>query len=269
MKLFFRSINLKEDYKNLIEKIKSLLPASAELIYLTYPKKEAAIIMADFDGDDAVELAVAYNIKNTPYISILKEIKCQWQIVYTAQGKGYNLLYFKALNISSDKYKDLVLGWQLEAQRALLIICQWTGTELKELSPPNLYYSKLDIEDMPSHKGCDGILEIAIWTKLYGKAYRTEIYRWHKDRLMVATDVYPYYFKKVARYYQAMVKQHPNTDFYWYQLSEAQFKAGQYDKALKSINTALSLYMIYTSKEKLMNLKKLILSKIKSKEITF
>lgn len=250
-----------------ITSLNNFLPAGAELIYLTYPKKEAAMIMADFDGDDVEELAVAYNIKKTPYLSILKEHKNQWQLISTVEGKGYNLLYYKALNIRSEKCKDLVLGWQLEAERALLTIYQWNGKDLKEISEPNFYYSKMDVEDMPSHKGCDGNVEIALWTKLYGKAYSTEVYRWQNDKLVAATDVYPYYFKKVARYYKAMVKEDPYADFYWYQLSKAQFRAAQYDEALKSIDIALSLHLIYTSKEKLMNLKKLILSKIETKEI--
>lgn len=258
---------MQENFNDLIKTLNNILPAGSELVYLTYPKKQAAIIMVDFDIDGHAEIAVAYNLKNIPYITVLKQFKNQWQIVHTVQGKGYNLLYYKALNITSKKNKDLVLGWQLETNIALLTIYQWTGEELKELSPPNIYYSKMDIEDMPSDKGCDGHLEIALWTKLWGNAYNTEIYRWHKDTLVPAPDVYPYYFKKVSRYYGAMVKENPNADFYWYQLSEAQFKAGLFYDALKSIDTALSLHMIYTSKEKLMTLKKLIQSKIDLEDI--
>jgi len=258
---------LQENFNNLMENVNCFLPAGAELIYLTYPKKEPALILADFHRDNELELVVAYKLQQTPYISIFKQLGNQWKIVSTVQGKGYNLLYFKALNISSEKYKDLVIGWQLEAKWALLTIYQWTGKELKELSPPNIYYSKMDIEDMPSDKGCDGNLEIALWSKLSGNGYKTEIYRWHKDKLVPAPDVYPYYFKKVSRYYQSMVKESPYVDFYWYQLSEAQFKAGLFHQALQSVDTALSLHLIYTSKEKLMALKKQILLKIDSKAI--
>lgn len=253
--------NLNEPLNNL----KTILPSGAELIYLTYPKKQEAIIMVDFDGDEDVELVVAYNLQNTPYVSMLKQSNNQWQIVHTIQGKGYNLLYYKPLNITSKKNKDLVLGWQIEEEKALLTIYQWTGKELKAMT--TTHYNKMDIEDMPSNKGCDGNLEIALWNKLFANAYEIEVYRWHKDKLVPALDVYPYYFKKVSRYYLAMVKQKPYADFYWYHLAKAQFKAGLFNEALKSIDTALSLHLIYTSKEKLMALKKLILSKVKTKDI--
>ncbi|MBN3526955.1 hypothetical protein [Paenibacillus apiarius] len=46
----------------------------------------------------------------------------------------------------------------------------------------------------------------------------------------------PYYFRKVAAYYEAMVKNFPSYSFYWYYLADAQAKAGMTDSVFLTGN---------------------------------
>jgi tetratricopeptide (TPR) repeat protein len=99
----------------------------------------------------------------------------------------------------------------------------------------------LEVEDMPGVNGRDGRVEMALWIHDTGEAYRVHVYRWKQGKLVPALDVYPYYFKKVAAYYQRKTEENPFGAFYWYYLADAQFKAGWHRQALKSIEEAFRL----------------------------
>lgn len=247
--------------------VKNFLNPTAELLNLSYPQKAPAVVIADLDGDGNDEIAAAYRLNQKLYILVLKHKDNKWIVMSNIDGKGYNITYFNAANISSEDRKDLIVGWQMGAIWSELDILQWTPEGFKDITKSDIFFSKIDIEDMPGAKGTDGMLEIALWTHDTGEAYKVEVYRWDGEKLSPATDVYPYYFRKVARYYEAKVKEMPGAAFYWYYLAYAQFKAGLYDKALKSIDKAVSFNLDYPTKKDLLLLREDILSKVKPRVI--
>lgn len=194
--------------------------------------------------------------KEKVYIMVLKNYCNYWQVIANIEGEGYNLNYLKAASITSKRSSEIVIGWQVGAVLAKLNIYKWMPYGFKNILDEDIYYSKIEVEDMPSKSGRDGKDEIALWTHDTGEAYKVDVYRWENGKLVRAIDVYPYYFKKVAEYYEEKIKEMPEAGFYWYYLADAQIKSGEPKKALKSIEVAMKLQYPYPSIEDLIKLKK-------------
>ncbi|WP_395940840.1 VCBS repeat-containing protein [Bacillus sp. FJAT-22090] len=79
--------------------------------------------------------------------------------------------------------------------------------------------------------------------------------------LVEAKDVYPYYFRKVASYYEKLLKTNDYA-YYWYYLADAQMKAQELEQALLSIDKALSFSSPYPSEKELLEKKQEILDQI-------
>lgn len=235
--------------------VKRFLPSTAKIVILDNPSKAPAIKLIDLDGDGILELLLAYYWQGEIYIRLLKYNKDEWYVAATVKGKGYDITFFKSGPITDKKERNLIVGWKVASIWSDLSVYQWKDAELKELIEGNKYYSLIDVKDIESTKGKDGIDEIALWKHDTGEAYKVEIYRWVKDQFVLATDLYPSYFKKVENYYKKLLKKKDSTT-YWYYLADAQLKIGNTQEALKSIDKALSFEYPYPSKEELLVLKK-------------
>ncbi|WP_051541860.1 WG repeat-containing protein [Clostridium lundense] len=249
---------------SLIGFVQSFLPTGSKIIELESPYKRPAVIMADLDGDGAKEIIAAYKWQGETYVIVLKEHLRVWFVMDNIKGTGYNVTYLNAAPITSRNINNLIIGWQMGSIWSQLDILQWTRQGFKHIIPNNIYYSKIEVEDMPGVNGRDGIYEIALWVHDTGDAYKIEVYRWNGKGLAPSPDVYLYYFRRVVEYYKQKVKEMPGAAFYWYYLADAQFKAGMLCEALDSINVTISLGYEYPSKEDVMKLKEEILLKLKS-----
>lgn len=240
--------------------VKNFLPYTAEIIIFDKPYKTPAVMMADLDGDMFPEIIGGYRYNGENYIIILKNYCNIWHLAAIIKGKGYNISYLIAAPISGRGINNLIIGWQIGAIWSKLNIFEWTGEGFKNIAPKDMHFSKIEVEDMPGEKGKDGRYEMALWVHDTGEAYKIEIYRWNNNRLIPAEDVYSYYFKKVIKYYERLIKEMPDSPIYWYYLADAQAKAGMKDEALKSIDKALKLPYQYPSKEELIKFKKGLMS---------
>ncbi|MNQ79819.1 hypothetical protein D3C85_947740 [compost metagenome] len=134
---------------------------------------------------------------------------------------------FAAAPVSRKEGWDVVIGWQqADVPKAELDIIQWTPNGFQRVIPPGTSYSHLEIEDMPTRSGPDGLCEIALWSQEQGQAYRVETYRWEPYRLVPTSDVHAYYFQKVARYYEDLTQEQPEEQLYRSYLEDAQKRAG-------------------------------------------
>ena len=254
------------EYKiNLFKFIKRCLPLGSEILTLEKSKKPA-ICAADLDGDKIPEIIVGYKLQEQNYIMILKRYKNSWYIAANIKGTGYNINYLCVARITEKNINSLIVGWQVGAIWSQLDIIQWTGEEYKKILDEEVYYSKIEVEDMKGIHGRDGIYEIALWVHDTGNAYKIEVYRLCNGRLIPAKDVYPYYFPRVVAFYKERVKEMPDAAFYWYYLADAQFKSCMYKDALISINKAIDLNLEYPPRDVLIKLKKDILCKLKCRE---
>ncbi|MEW9094631.1 MAG: hypothetical protein AB2417_06065 [Clostridiaceae bacterium] len=238
----------------LMDIIKMFLPPEGEIIQIDKPFKRPAVGMADLDGDGILELISAYKWHDENYIIVLKYYNGVWHVADIIKGKGYSITYFNALPITSKHKNNLIVGWQVGAIWSNLSVYEWTNMGLKDLISGNKYYSKIEIKDIRSTEGKDGTYEIALWIHDTGDAYKVEVYRWSGDKFVLALDVYPYYFKKVANYYKNLLKE-MDSPVYWYYLADTQIKTGDIQGALKSINRDLDSEYPYPSREELMKLK--------------
>lgn len=111
---------------------------------------------------------------------------------------------------------------------------------------------------MPGLYGPDGQYELAIWVHDTGEAYKVDVYRFEENKLVLAKDVYPYYFKRVEDYYERLLQSN-DFSYYWYYLAEAQKKAGDLEQFMISINKALAFSEPYPSLEFLLNMRRQVL----------
>lgn len=250
-------------YRNeLLSLIRNFIPPSAEVIILEEPAKRVGIIIEDIDGDKSPEIIVAYRWEGKPYIIILKCLDNYCYMAARLKGNGYGVNYLGVAPFTGSNTNALIIGWQVGSIRSELGIYEWEGNMIKDLLNEDIYYSKIDVEDMPTGKGRDGKYEIALWTHDTGEAYKVEVYRWQDGRLVPAPDAYPYYFKRVVKHYEKQVEQLPEAAFYWYYLADALFKTKEYSEALKAIETAIRLNKNYPSKRNLLKLKSKIEAKL-------
>jgi len=243
--------------------LKGFLPSAAKMMKLPQPHKHPAILLADIDGDQVEELIGAYTLHGESYLLILKELNNQWQPLTHIRGSGYGITDLVAVPITNSKANTLIVGWQVGSIWSDLHLYQWTNKGLVRLPPTNMAYSKMEVEDMPSVIGSDGKYEIALWVHDTGEAYKVNVYRFGDKGLVRAKDVYTYYYKKVAAYYQELLKT-SDFPFYWTYLSDAQKKAGDLKQALTSIEKALSFPSPYPSKEKLEKSRKWIINSLRN-----
>ncbi|SER97954.1 hypothetical protein SAMN05518872_10324 [Psychrobacillus sp. OK032] len=229
------------DYINMF---KQFLPQTATVLELQQPEKKPAVIVADIDGDHVDELIGAFRYQEKNYILILKNRNNQWQPLIMISGSGYGISNLLAAPLTETGVNTIIIGWQQGSMWSQLNLLQWTNNGFVWLPTNDIVYSKLEAEDMNK----DGRYELAIWTHDTGEAYKVEVYRFDKTGLVQAKDVYPYYFKKVAAYYEKLLQTN-DFSFYWYYLADAQMKAGDMDQALVSIDKALSFSSPYPSKE--------------------
>lgn len=239
--------------KNDLDVIAGMLPPSARLAKL--PDGSPACISTDVDGDGFNEIIAVYIEQGDLYISVFKQMEGAWRRRATEKGNGADLTHLFAAPLASGKAQTIILGWHIGNMWSELSLMQWREGTLKDAIARGILFSKLEVEDMPSTSGKDDIDELAIWVHDSGEAYKIAVYRLGLQGLVMAEDVYPYYFRKVIGYYEELLEKLPQSSIYWYYLADAQRKAGLLRLAIQSIDHALSLPNPYPSKEELMKLR--------------
>lgn len=250
------------DYVNIF---KRFLPQNATVLELQHPEKREAIVVGDIDGDHIDEIIGAFQYHDKNYILILKNINDQWQPLEMVSGSGYGIKDLMVVPLIDTEVNTIVIGWQQGSIWSKLNLLQWTPQGFMWLPTKDIVYSMLEAEEMPGSNGKDGRYELAIWIHDTGEAYKVNVYRLIETGLVEARDVYPYYFRKVATYYENLLKTN-NYAYYWYYLADAQMKALEFERALLSIDEALSFSSPYPSKEELLAKKREILDQIEEEK---
>ncbi|MFC9774538.1 WG repeat-containing protein [Paenibacillus chitinolyticus] len=240
--------------------VSGFLPQGAELMTIEKPAAQPAIQSADLTGDGIPEIAAAYRLNGEMYLLVLTCRDGVWQKAATVKGTGYGVTLLSSAPVLRAGLNNLLVGWQIGSIWSKLSVYEWTPEGLKDATPADMSYSYIEAEDMPGLTGRDGKAEVALWIHDTGEAYRVQVLRWSRGAFVPTPDVYPYYFPRVVRYYEAMTRQHPDYTFYWYYLADAQYRAGLLEAALVSVRKALSFPNPYPSREKLLELRLNILN---------
>lgn len=149
-------------------------------------------------------------------------------------------------DINGDGREEVLLSRRIGGTVGEIFVYQWNNNVLSKVSDEGLYYSKLDIVNVP---GKD-IKDIAVWQHDTGDAYMIDILKWNGKTFVPEKVDCPDYFKQwVVPYYEQKVKEMPGAGFYWYYLAEAQLKSGDKKGALKSAEKGLKLDTGYPPKE--------------------
>lgn len=234
------------------------LPQGAELVRIDKLVEHPAVIAADVTGDHMPEIAGVSRFNEALYLFVLQYRNGGYEVVANVLGQGYGVTSLTAAPVLHPGRNQLIVGWQLGSIWSKLSIYAWTPEGLQDIAPADIYYSYIDIADMPGASGPDGQAEIALWIHDTGEAYRVEIVRWSQGQFVTAPDAYPYYFPVVVRYYERLTEEHPDYSYYWYYLADAQYRAGMPEEALVSVRKALRFAEPYPARETLLELEKRI-----------
>ncbi|MDU0199754.1 MULTISPECIES: hypothetical protein [Paenibacillus] len=211
--------------------VRSCIPQEAEIVQLQQQGNPAAILYADVDGDGFPEITAMYRFLDNQYLFSLKDYSGNWFPIASASTGGIReVTDFAAAPVSRRQGWDVIIGWQQKGTSSgsgsELDIIQWTSSGFQRMIPPGTTYDHLEIEDMPTRDGKDGLCELALWVKEQNQAYQVQTYRWDPYRLVPTQDVHPYYFQRVSRYYEDLVRDHPDEPAYRSLLEDAKKKVG-------------------------------------------
>ncbi|QUG40265.1 hypothetical protein KD050_13250 [Psychrobacillus sp. INOP01] len=243
------------DYVNVLM---NFLPPTASILEFSGLPNNPAVLLADIDYDQTNELIGAYKYKDQNYLVILKNVHNQWLPLIHIKGSGYGISSLMVAPITANWVNTLIVGWQIGSEWSNLDLLQLVDGEIIRLPTSNIVFSRLEVEDMPGLYGPDGQYELAIWVHDTGEAYKVDVYRFEENKLVLAKDVYPYYFKRVEDYYERLLQSN-DFSYYWYYLAEAQKKAGDLEQFMISIDKALSFSEPYPSLEFLLNMRRQVL----------
>ncbi|MEC0249225.1 WG repeat-containing protein [Paenibacillus chitinolyticus] len=240
--------------------VSGFLPAGAKLMTIEKPAPHTAIHLADLTGDGIPEIAAVYRLNGEMHLLVLTYRDGVWQKAAAVKGTGYAVTLLSSAPVLRAGLDNLLVGWQIGSIWSKLSVYEWTPEGLKDAAPADMSYSYIEVGDMPGLAGRDGKAEVALWIHDTGEAYSVQVLRWSNGAFVPAPDVYPYYFPRVVRYYEAMTRRHPDYTFYWYYLADAQYRAGLPEAALVSVRKALSFPNPFPSREKLLELRLNILA---------
>lgn len=255
--------------EDIAEIAKKFIPDSSRLVNPEQPQGASGVQSKDINGDGKDEIIALYQTNgeqgSTGILILQKDNKNNWNKIYDFKSEGYSADILKFSDITGDGVDEILVGWRVGSTASGLNILQWQDNQIKQIADD--YYGKIEVEDMPNEEGKkDGKSELALWQHDTGAAYKVEVYRWDGSKLAPAKDVYQYYFKRVAQYYEQRVQEMPDAAFYWYYLADAQLKSGDPKAALQSVEQGLNIKKnhpdYYPQNEKFDAIKKEALSKL-------
>ncbi|WP_426984161.1 WG repeat-containing protein [Brevibacillus borstelensis] len=249
--------------------VDKLLPCGAKILAAAgkAPSDEAPspfICLRDLDGDGEAELAGAYRWVGETFFTVWKNGADGWYAVQTLSSRKAVICDLHTAPVTSSEKFDVIIGWQDdgeaaliqtrhdwpfvlttreagEAEPAALAVYEWTQRGLLNRAMPPLSYHKLEVADLESAAGVDGIAEIILWQQEEGGVYTADVYKWNGERLQQANDRFPSYFQQIAAQLREQAKERPEDASLWYQLASAEQKAGLPAQAVHSLATAVKL----------------------------
>lgn len=250
-----QSLETAQSKANYVNIVKKFLPKNSQIATSGNTKEEDNVLLNDLDGDGKDEIITSYNVdeqNDKMNVMALKKIGGNWTKVLDEPGKGFKIDFVQASDIDGDGEDEVLLGRRIGQTTGELSAYKWNNNALDKISNEDIYYSKLDIVDVPGKN----MKAIATWNHDTGNAYMVDVLRWNGKTFKSAEDLYPNYFKQsVVPYYEQKVKEMPKIGFYWYYLADSQIKAGDKKSALKSIEEGLNLNTGYPSQEEFNKLK--------------
>lgn len=230
-----------------IKIVRNFLPSAYKIVNPVDSNKKDGILLIDLDNDGQDEIITAYKPEKETEktgILVLKKVNSYWVKALDNLDDGSQIDKVLPLDIDGDGKDEFLLGRKAGSLACELSLYKWNGNSLVKMLHDSIDYSKLDI----IKRSDKNVPELALWSHDTGEAYFIDIVSWDGSKFAAAEDA-DYFKEKVVPYYQQMVKQSPETGFYWYHLADSQIKAGEKQEAKKSISKGASLNTGYPSKD--------------------
>lgn len=241
-----RQVKAVNQGKDLVSIAQRNLPKGSKLTVPDGPVGMDPVIRIDLDGDEEDEALVLYrstNNDNQVGAFVLKKDPKGWEKIFITKGSGTKVNWANAADVTGDKRKELLLGWQSgDSAESVLEIFHWKKDKLTKLK--EIPYNELEAVRF---EGGDKT-RLAIWKRDMADAYKIDLLTWKGDSVVSDIEYYPSYFQEVITYYQRRISEVPDAAYYWYYLADAQLKAKQPEQALHSIDKGLSLKSVVPTK---------------------
>ena len=251
------------------DEVQKLLPIGAKLVGAQAKgalddSPSPFIQLSDLDGDGEKELAAIYRWVGETFLTVWKKGQDGWYAVQTLSSRKAAIRHFQTAPVTGRKKAQLIIGWRLAgedalagasnmtegsdplredmaAQPAALAVYEWTPRGLVNRVGSLLSFEEIEVADLPSVAGGDGVHEIILWQREPGVAGgpHANIYKWNGSELSLANDRYPAFFQQLAASLQEKTQEEPGSTQLWYQLARAQQKAGQPAQAVATLATAV------------------------------
>lgn len=246
---------------NLIRKkafnIENRIPKDAQIISLDKFGGKNGIIEMDINNDGNNEILYAYNYKGYSHIGIGALKGRGFEIIDEYKGTGYDIDYISLDRVCSSKNKNIIVGWKIRDLTSRLDILEFADNKIKSRIPNTiLCFNKIDVINMKKKKS--KLRDIVLWNKNAKQEYEINIYKWVKGKLIEIDKYNKYYYSNILKYYDKLMKTKKDSMGYLYNRAKAQYIVSEYNEALKIINKALDLKIIYPSIKELEDFKNIL-----------
>ncbi|NEU04489.1 MULTISPECIES: hypothetical protein [Clostridium] len=270
MKVIYQSImKTGKTYNSLRESkiylnIEDIIPEGSEIISLNKFGGKNDIIKLDLDNDKEDEIIYAYNYKGYGHIGVCKSTQDGLEVVDDYEGKGDDIGYLNIKEVCSRKNKNIIVGWKIRNFTCRLDLLEYKDKKISSLIPDTiLCFNKIDVVNLETKK--EKLNEIVLWYKKKKTGYEISMYKWIKGNLIEINKYNKYYYTKVLKYYDELIKTKNNSIEYLYNVAKAKYLVSQYEDALKTINKAMYLKLTYPSIEELRDFQYVLSEGLKEK----
>ncbi|MFZ5592386.1 MAG: stalk domain-containing protein, partial [Bacillota bacterium] len=231
----------------LVEKPEELVPATAELYQpvslMPTDYNARKIQQGDLNNDGQPEVVLSYRTGDGNYgVVVGRQVEQKWQKIWQ-QENSFPLDTVRLVNLTG-KATDLLIGRIIGVSAgAVLQVYSMQGDRL--VLTGNNFYHRLDTGDFDS----DGQLEFVTWQKDTGPTFMVEAWRWDGRRFVPLADYKEYFADQVVGYYRKQLKTLSEARYVYYYLADAYIRAGQAERALDAIDSALHLPYGYPGNE--------------------
>jgi hypothetical protein len=216
----------------------------------------------DLDGGTRNAIAASYKYGNDINAIVLKRHDGRWTRVADIAHSNYDKLnYMGFADVTGEGKKQLLVGLKNKDQHGELHGYALQGSEANKIFTHK--YHKFEVLNTSDNRGNPAKPQIAFWNNGDTLLDRIEVKHWNGLELEPVSNPGKYYNRKVLPVYGQRVKQQPQNAANWFKLADALTKAGMYRDALDSVNIGMRLNPVSPSKEDFLELKNIIMEKMK------
>lgn len=247
-----------EDYNAIV---KDFIPNDARTMKPLNPVNTEEFLSADLDGDSQNELVATFRQNDGIKTMILKKKNGQWYKAAEINNPEHDMVHYRNIaDITGDGKKQLLLGMSSKGKAHSLYGYSLGDTTAKKLFTRSYHWA--EIVNKPGSGNANAKKQLALWTRGENGAYDAEVLNWNGLQLEPLKDTVPYYHDRMVPYFIRKLKQEPQNQYNWYNLTNAMVKAEAYRDASVIADIGMKRVLDPALKDKFTSLRAEIMEKL-------